>query len=154
MSSAPVQAPGTGGPLSSVEAYRRSTLHKLATSPYPDWTLAAIAAASLPASARAPLGPSGAAAHPTSAAIVTTGLPRLGVLMAFAGMWTYAGYMKHMKDSDNGSGTTTAWCLLYVFLNTRRTFAQPKPLPSLLMAGVLTNLAISGRKQLDVHFGI
>ncbi|KAG0017485.1 hypothetical protein BGZ80_008233 [Entomortierella chlamydospora] len=155
MSSAPVQAPEAGGPPSSVELYRRSTLHKLATSPFPDWTLAAIAAACLPTSARATPSPSGVVAQTAStAAVVTTGLPRLGVMMVFTGMWTFAGYMKYMKDPDNGTGTTTAWCLLYAFLNARRTFTQPRPLPSLLMAGVLANIAISGRKQLDVHFGI
>ncbi|KAF9104528.1 hypothetical protein BGX27_010057 [Mortierella sp. AM989] len=137
MSSAPVKAPETEGPSSSVIAYRRSTLYRLAASPYPDWTLSAICAASLPTAARA-----------------ASGLPHLGVMMGLTGMWGVAGYMKHMKDPDNGSGTTTAWCLLYLFINMKRTILQPKPMPSLLLAGVVTNLAISGRKQIEVNFGV
>jgi hypothetical protein len=47
-----------------------------------------------------------------------------------------------------------AWCLTYLFLNLRRTIRQPKPMPSLLVAGVMSNLVISGRKTLEVEFGI
>jgi len=50
--------------------------------------------------------------------------------------------------------TIVAWCMTYLFLNLRRTIRQPKPLPSLLVAGVMTNLVISGRKTLEVEFGV
>ncbi|KAF8980281.1 hypothetical protein BGZ46_004422 [Entomortierella lignicola] len=137
MSSAPAQTPGAEGPSPSVVAYRASALYKLAASPYPDWTLSAICAASLPTAARA-----------------ASGFPHLGFMMGFTGMWGLAGYMKFKNDPDNGSGTTTAWSLLYLFLNAKRTILQPKPLPSLVLAGVLANLTISGRKQLEVNFGV
>ncbi|KAI1295219.1 hypothetical protein EDD11_007947 [Mortierella claussenii] len=88
------------------------------------------------------------------AARAGSGLPHFGLMMAFTAIWTGSGYMKYMKDPDNGSGTTTAWCMTYMFLNMRRTFRQPKPMPSLVLAGVLTNFVISGRKTIEVEFGL
>ncbi|KAG0332182.1 hypothetical protein BG004_001359 [Podila humilis] len=117
--------------------YQRSTMYKLAASPYPEWSMSALCAASLPSAARS--APS---------------MPHLGVMMGFSAVFATAGYMKYMKDAENGSGTTTSWCLLYLFLNLRRTISQPKPLPSLLIAGAITNLAISGRKTVQYKFGV
>ncbi|KAF9361549.1 hypothetical protein BGX34_007081 [Mortierella sp. NVP85] len=74
--------------------------------------------------------------------------------MAFSAVWAGSGYMKYAKDPDNGSGTTTAWCLTYSFLFLKRAITQPRPMPSLVAAGVLTNLVISGRKTMEVEFGI
>ncbi|KAG0364563.1 hypothetical protein BC939DRAFT_530165 [Gamsiella multidivaricata] len=121
----------------SAVAYRNSSLYKLAASPYPEWTLSALCAASVPIAAKA-----------------GSGFPHFGVMMGFSAIWAGSGYMKYAKDPDNGSGTTTAWCLTYLFLNLRRTVRQPKPMPSLVAAGVLTNLVISGRKVVEVEFGV
>ncbi|KAF9432430.1 hypothetical protein BGZ76_010819 [Entomortierella beljakovae] len=133
----PARTPGSERPSASLEAYRRSTLHKLATSPYPDWTLSAMSAVAVPLAIRA-----------------GSGFPHVSIMAAFTGMWGCSGYMKYMKDPENGSGTNTAWSLLYLFVNMRKTIAQPKPMPSLVLAGVFANLAISGRKQVEVHFGV
>ncbi|KAF9086224.1 hypothetical protein BGX29_008183 [Mortierella sp. GBA35] len=122
---------------SSAREYQHSTLYKLAASPYPEWSLSALCAASIPAAAR-----------------LSPAMPHFGIMMGFSAIWAGSGYMKYMKDAENGSGTTTAWCLTYLFLNLRRTIRQPKPMPSLLVAGVMTNLVISGRKTLEVEFGI
>ncbi|KAF9958223.1 hypothetical protein BGZ72_000686 [Mortierella alpina] len=121
----------------SVLEYQRSTLYNLAASPYPEWSLSALCAASVPAAAR-----------------LSPGLPHFGVMMGFSAIFAGSGYMKHMKDPDNGSGTTTSWCMMYLFLNLKRTIRQPKPMPSLLMAGVMSNLVISGRKTLETQFGV
>ncbi|KAK3813821.1 MAG: hypothetical protein JOS17DRAFT_449836 [Linnemannia elongata] len=117
--------------------YQRSTLYRLAASPYPEWSLSALCAASIPAAAR-----------------LSPAMPHFGIMMGFSAIWAGSGYMKHVGDAENGSGTTTAWCLTYLFLNLRRTIRQPKPMPSLLVAGVFSNLVISGRKTLEVEFGI
>ncbi|KAF9925330.1 hypothetical protein FBU30_004920 [Linnemannia zychae] len=117
--------------------YQQSTMYKLAASPYPDWCLSALCAASIPAASK-----------------LSPGMPHFGIMMGFSAIWAGSGYMKYAGDAENGSGTTTAWCLTYLFLNLKRTIQQPKPLPSLLIAGVMTNLVISGRKQLEVEFGI
>ncbi|KAG0246810.1 hypothetical protein B0O80DRAFT_499173 [Mortierella sp. GBAus27b] len=129
-------APAAEKPSASLEAYRRSSLYKLAASPYPEWSLAALCAAS------APLAKPG------------SGFPHPGVMLAFSAIWAGSGYMKYSKDTENGSGTTAAWCLTYSFLFLKRTIVQPRPVPSLVAAGVLTNLVISGRKTLEVEFGI
>ncbi|KAG0055353.1 hypothetical protein BGZ83_008873 [Gryganskiella cystojenkinii] len=121
----------------SVLEYQRSTLCKLASSPYPEWSLSALCAASIPAAAR-----------------LSPAMPHFGVMMGFSAIFAGSGYMKYMKDPENGSGTTTAWCLTYLFLNLKRTLRQPKPMPSLLVAGVMTNLVISGRKTIEVEFGL
>ncbi|KAF9426340.1 hypothetical protein BGZ94_006655 [Podila epigama] len=121
----------------SVLEYKRSTLHKLAVSPYPEWSLAALCAASLPAAARS-----------------APAMPRLGVMMGFTAIFSGSGYMKYMNDPENGSGTTTSWSVMYLFLNLRRTLREPKPLPSLLVAGVVANLVISGRKTIEYQFGV
>ncbi|KAG0207152.1 hypothetical protein BGX28_001542 [Mortierella sp. GBA30] len=122
---------------SSVLEYQRSTLYKLAASPYPEWSLSTLCAASVPAAAR-----------------LSPGLPHFGMMMGFSAVFAGSGYMKYMKDPENGSGTTTSWCLMYLFFNLKRTIRQPKPMPSLLIAGVLGNLVISGRKTLEVQFGV
>ncbi|KAG0226034.1 hypothetical protein BGW41_004417 [Actinomortierella wolfii] len=124
-------------PSPSVEAYRKTTLYKLAAMPYPEWGMSALCAAAAPAAAR------GAVA-----------MPHFGVLMGFSAIFGLSGYMKHMNDPDNGSGTTTSWSLIYLFLNLRRTIRQPRPLPSMLIAGALANLAISGRKTMEVELGL
>ncbi|KAF8931721.1 hypothetical protein CPC16_002760 [Podila verticillata] len=121
----------------SVLEYQRSPLYRLAASPYPEWSLSAICAASLPAAARS-----------------APAMPHLGVMMGFSAVFAGSGYMKYMNDAENGSGTTTSWCLLYLFLNLKRTVQQPKPMPSLLLAGVMTNLVISGRKTIEYQFGV
>ncbi|GJJ72545.1 hypothetical protein EMPS_04903 [Entomortierella parvispora] len=124
-------------PTSSAAEYQRSTLHRLAASPYPEWSLSALCAASIPVAAR-----------------LSPAMPHFGVLMGFSAIFAGSGYMKHVGDPENGSGTTAAWCLTYLFLNLRRTIRQPKPVPSLLVAGVMTNLVISGRKTIEVEFGL
>lgn len=63
-------------------------------------------------------------------------------------------FLKVRGTNTNTCATTVAWCMTYLFLNLRRTIRQPKPVPSLLVAGVMTNLVISGRKTLEVEFGV
>ncbi|KAF9994507.1 hypothetical protein BGZ65_009861, partial [Modicella reniformis] len=85
---------------------------------------------------------------------VGSGFPHFGVMMAVSTVWAGSGYMKYAKDPENGSGTTTAWCLMYSFLYLRNNIRRPRPMPSLVAAGVLTNLVISGRKIIEVEFGL
>ncbi|KAG0327729.1 hypothetical protein BGZ99_006990 [Dissophora globulifera] len=77
-------------PSASALAYRNSSFYKVAASPYPEWSLSALCAVA------APLAKAG------------SGFPHFGVMMGFSAVWAGSGYMKYMKDADNGSGTTTA----------------------------------------------
>ncbi|KAI8605259.1 hypothetical protein EDD21DRAFT_364043 [Dissophora ornata] len=129
-------SPAAEGPSASVIAYRSSSFYKLAASPLPEWTLSGLCAAS------APLAKAG------------SGFPHFGIMMGLSAVWAGSGYMKYMGDSENGSGTTTAWCLTYLFFNLKRTLRQPKPMPSLVLSSVLINLAISGRKNFETEFGV
>ncbi|KAF9975780.1 hypothetical protein BGZ73_000451 [Actinomortierella ambigua] len=124
-------------PSPAVEAYRKTAFYKLAAMPYPEWGMAALCAAAAPAAAKS-----------------AAGMPHFGVLMGFSAIYGFSGYMKHMNDPDNGSGTTTSWSLIYLFLNLRRTIRQPMPMPTLLVAGAVTNLLISGRKTMEVELGL
>ncbi|KAF9649569.1 hypothetical protein BDM02DRAFT_3113608 [Thelephora ganbajun] len=54
------------------------------------------------------------------------GLPLFVHRFGFAGIFAGAGYVLSTGDSRNGSGISTAWSLIYLFLNARKSLAAPR----------------------------
>ncbi|BGP37103.1 hypothetical protein JCM10450v2_001011 [Rhodotorula kratochvilovae] len=94
-------------------------LVRTAESPAFAWGTAASLIAALPLCVKRPLG-----------------FPTLIQLPLFAAIFGGGGYMISAGDPLNGSGTTTAWSLVYLFLNGRAALAARKPGP-IALAGVV-----------------
>ncbi|KAF9784651.1 hypothetical protein BJ322DRAFT_858482 [Thelephora terrestris] len=54
------------------------------------------------------------------------GLPPFVHRFGFASIFAGAGYVLSTGDSRNGSGVSTAWSLIYLFLNARKSLAAPR----------------------------
>ncbi|GAA5824463.1 hypothetical protein JCM3770_003719 [Rhodotorula araucariae] len=111
---APALAPGP-----SPTAKLPSWLVRTAESPAFAWTTSASLLAALPLCVKRPLG-----------------FPQLIQLPLFAAVFGGSGYMISAGDPLNGSGTTTAWSLVYLFLNGRAALAARRPGP-IALAGVV-----------------
>ncbi|BGP13152.1 hypothetical protein JCM10213_000270 [Rhodosporidiobolus nylandii] len=111
-------APPATLPASPVPSSTPALVSRLATSPYPAWTTSAILLAATPLCVRAPYG-----------------FPHLLQLPGFAAIFGGSGYMIKTGDALNGSGTTTAWSLIYLFFNGKKALQARRPVP-MGLAGV------------------
>jgi len=57
--------------------------------------------------------------------------PPLAFRLGFSAVFAGGGYITSCGDYRNGSGTTTAWSLAYLFFYTRQAFHRPRNLWSL-----------------------
>ncbi|GAA5860570.1 hypothetical protein JCM1840_000303 [Sporobolomyces johnsonii] len=89
----------------------------VAESPIAAWSTSGLMLAAVPLCVRNPLG-----------------FPHLVQLPLFAAIFGGSGYMVHVGDPVNGSGTTTAWSLIYLFLNGRKALVSRRPGPIALAA--------------------
>ncbi|GEM11983.1 hypothetical protein Rt10032_c18g6000 [Rhodotorula toruloides] len=53
-------------------------------------------------------------------------------------------YMVHVGDPLNGSGTTTAWSLIYLLLNTRKAIVARSPAALAVTSVVATQAGLYG----------
>ncbi|GAA6008613.1 hypothetical protein JCM11491_003369 [Sporobolomyces phaffii] len=65
-----------------------------------------------------------------------TGFPHLVQLPLFAAIFGGSGYMIQAGDPINGSGTTTAWSLTYLFLHAKNAIVSKRPGPIALATAV------------------
>ncbi|GJN87767.1 hypothetical protein Rhopal_000722-T1 [Rhodotorula paludigena] len=72
------------------------------------------------------------------------GFPQLIQLPVFAAIFGGSGYMIRAGDPLNGSGTTTAWSLVYLFLNGRKALTARRPGPLALSGLVAAQAAMYG----------
>ncbi|GAA5846505.1 hypothetical protein JCM9279_006718 [Rhodotorula babjevae] len=94
-------------------------LVSVAESPAIAWSTSGALIAALPLCVRSPVG-----------------FPQLIQLPLFAAVFGGSGYMISAGDPLNGSGTTTAWSLVYLFLNGRKALSARRPGP-IALAGVV-----------------
>ncbi|KZT33665.1 hypothetical protein SISSUDRAFT_393936 [Sistotremastrum suecicum HHB10207 ss-3] len=99
---------GVSAPSSQVNQVALTSERKWAHSSWPAWLLSGTF---LGSTAIAPRGP------PSLPPLVF----RLGFSFIFAG----AGYVTSTGDIRNGNGITTAWSLIYLFLNARNSLRRP-----------------------------
>ncbi|KAH9466356.1 hypothetical protein MJO28_001031 [Puccinia striiformis f. sp. tritici] len=111
------------------------------SSPWPAWSMSGLLMASLPTTSR------------LSGALFPTGLAPTWQVTPLAMVFGLSGYITSAGDFYNGSGTTSAWSFIYLFLygrdSWRHTFARPprtkfSPFPISLSAFALTNGIIHG----------
>ncbi|GAA5994831.1 hypothetical protein JCM5350_000905 [Sporobolomyces pararoseus] len=72
------------------------------------------------------------------------GFPHLVQLPLFAAIFGGSGYMIQAGDPINGSGTTTAWSLTYLFLHAKKAFVSKRPGPIALAGAVGLQAATYG----------
>ncbi|BGO98355.1 hypothetical protein RTBOTA2_002252 [Rhodotorula toruloides] len=94
-------------------------LIRTAESPALAWSTSAILLGALPLCVKSPAA-----------------FPRLIQLPVFAAIFGGSGYMISVGDPLNGSGTTTAWSLIYLLLNTRKAVVARSP-AALAVTGVV-----------------
>ncbi|WAQ81540.1 hypothetical protein PtA15_1A882 [Puccinia triticina] len=111
------------------------------SSPWPAWSMSALLMASLPTSSR------------FSGALYPIGLAPTWQVTPLAMVFGLSGYITSAGDYYNGSGTASAWSVIYLFLHGRdswrHTFARPPKtklslFPISLSAFALTNGIIHG----------
>ncbi|KAG0151844.1 hypothetical protein CROQUDRAFT_35954 [Cronartium quercuum f. sp. fusiforme G11] len=78
------------------------------SSPWPAWSMSALLLGSLPAASRK--------------SSLSAGLPPLWQLAPLAMAFGLAGYITSTGDTNNGSGTTSAWSFIYLFLHAKQSF--------------------------------
>ncbi|PLW11722.1 hypothetical protein PCANC_01961 [Puccinia coronata f. sp. avenae] len=105
------------------------------SSPWPAWSMSALLMASLPTSSR------------FSGAIYPTGLAPAWQVTPLAMVFGLSGYITSVGDCYNGSGTASAWSVIYLFLHGRdswrHTFARPPRTKASLFPISLSALALS-----------
>ncbi|GAA5918100.1 hypothetical protein JCM1841_005253 [Sporobolomyces salmonicolor] len=99
----------------------------VAESPITAWSTSALMLAAVPLCVKNPLG-----------------FPHLVQLPLFAAIFGGSGYMVHVGDPVNGSGTTTAWSLTYLFLNGRKALVSRRPGPIALAAAAAAQAGTYG----------
>ncbi|GAA5997025.1 Aim19p [Rhodotorula paludigena] len=124
--SAPARPPALAAPPSPT-AKLPPWLVRTAESPLFAWSTSGILLAALPLCVRAP-----------------TGFPQLIQLPVFATIFGGSGYMVRAGDPLNGSGTTTAWSLVYLFLNGRKALTARRSGPLALSGLVAAQAATYG----------
>ncbi|GAA5832840.1 hypothetical protein JCM3766R1_007063 [Sporobolomyces carnicolor] len=72
------------------------------------------------------------------------GFPHLVQLPLFAAIFGGSGYMIQAGDAINGSGTTTAWSLTYLFLHGKKALVSKRPGPVALASAVGLQAATYG----------
>ncbi|GAA5924190.1 uncharacterized protein JCM15063_005569 [Sporobolomyces koalae] len=72
------------------------------------------------------------------------GFPHLVQLPLFAAIFGGSGYMIQAGDPINGSGTTTAWSLTYLFLHGKKALVSKRPGPIALAATVAAQAGMYG----------
>ncbi|KAA1095544.1 hypothetical protein PGT21_000656 [Puccinia graminis f. sp. tritici] len=111
------------------------------SSPWPAWSMSGLLMASLPTTSR------------LSSALYPTGLAPTWQVTPLAMVFGLSGYITSAGDYYNGSGTASAWSIIYLFLygrdSWRHTFARPPRtrfslFPISLSAFALTNGIIHG----------
>ncbi|GAA6005221.1 hypothetical protein JCM10207_002902 [Rhodosporidiobolus poonsookiae] len=113
-------SPAAAAPAPAAPSTAASTprfISQLAQSPLPAWTTSAVLLGALPLCVRNPRG-----------------FPHLLQLPAFAAIFGGCGYMIQSGDALNGSGTTTAWSLIYLFFNAKKALKARQPAPRVLAA--------------------
>ncbi|KAI0782548.1 hypothetical protein C8Q75DRAFT_811640 [Abortiporus biennis] len=116
--SSPSSSPQNAAVQESKNSYAAlaSVIRPYSQTPWPIWSVAGIflGSAFLPSNARRP---------PL--------MYRFGFGAVFAG----AGYVLSTGDARNGSGISTAWSLMYLFLNLRSSLRRPVLFSSVLLSG-------------------
>ncbi|EMD40306.1 hypothetical protein CERSUDRAFT_91023 [Gelatoporia subvermispora B] len=73
------------------------------------------------------------------------GLPPIVHRLGFGAIFAGAGYVLSTGDTRNGSGISTAWSLIYLFLNFRKSLKAPRhPISLALTAATLASSTIYG----------
>ncbi|KAH9815250.1 hypothetical protein DFH28DRAFT_277689 [Melampsora americana] len=79
----------------------------VSSSPWPAWTMSALLLSSLPMASRK--------------TALSVGLPPLWQLSPLAMTFGLGGYITSTGDTCNGSGTTSAWSFIYLFLHGKQS---------------------------------
>ncbi|KAM0792979.1 hypothetical protein ACM66B_002733 [Microbotryomycetes sp. NB124-2] len=111
-----VPSPATSKPL----------LDQIVEKPYFPWLTSALFLTNIPSCVKRPIG-----------------YPPLVQLPLFSLIFGFSGYMIHVGDPLNGSGTTTAWSLIYLF-HAKKAIKSGRPGPMLLTAVVAAQAATFG----------
>ncbi|KAK4052168.1 hypothetical protein OIV83_002463 [Microbotryomycetes sp. JL201] len=101
-------------------------LDQIVERPYFPWFTSACMLANVPSCVKRPIG-----------------YPPLVQLPLFALIFGFSGYMIHVGDPLNGSGTTTAWSLIYLF-HAKKAVKSGRPGPIMLSAVVAAQAATFG----------
>ncbi|GAA6062997.1 hypothetical protein JCM10212_004979 [Sporobolomyces blumeae] len=126
MSTAPSQS---APPVAPTTALNRppAWVCSVAESPTAAWATSALLLSAVPLCVKTPLG-----------------FPHLVQLPLFAAIFGGSGYMIQAGDPINGSGTTTAWSLTYLFLHGRKALASRRPGPIALATAVAAQASTYG----------
>ncbi|GAA5851009.1 hypothetical protein JCM5353_007179 [Sporobolomyces roseus] len=123
MSTTPVISPAPKDTLKKPPSW----ICSIAENPQAAWTTSALLLAAVPLCVKAPIG-----------------FPHLVQLPLFATIFGGSGYMVKAGDPINGSGTTTAWSLTYLFLHAKNAIVSRRPGPIALVTGVAAQAGCYG----------
>ncbi|OCH89980.1 hypothetical protein OBBRIDRAFT_630723 [Obba rivulosa] len=134
---APVSASGSDTPASSNSSTvsLASVVRPWSQSPVPTWALSGLFFA-------------------TSVIPPRPGLPPIVHRLGFGAIFAGAGYVLSTGDTRNGSGIATAWSLMYLFLNSRKSLQPPRhPISLALTAATVASSTIYGSEYFVLQDG-
>ncbi|ORY90880.1 hypothetical protein BCR35DRAFT_349785 [Leucosporidium creatinivorum] len=122
MASPPAPQTAVAAPLKTP-----SLLSQVVETPYTPWTTSALLLGAVPFCVKN-----------------AAGFPHLVQLPLFSLIFGVGGYMTQSGDALNGSGTTTAWSLTYLFLHGKKALISKRPVPIALASVVAAQAATFG----------